>query len=301
MPIRSRRTKHYHSHTCLALVSAAVLAAGGLAGCGLFDIVVPPPSSRLSISMAPTGCGVVIDEPLYSSWSVAFIGSGAAAGEGYQWFFSDGGSAAGPRAVHTFDTNGRQGVSFEVTLVAGPDSLKQRVSIPLRGVLDGGPDPDGDTCIPDEGNVHVPTGANICYEHNPPASGNHYSNSNSPAAAGFYDEAVSTPRWVHSIEHGAIVLLYDCGGDCPDELKDQLRSLFDSVPREPLFGQKKVLITRYAGVSPPCTGVPTFPASGPFLAIAWNVQRSFDTLDTEGILAFYRRHVNHGREPERIP
>jgi len=179
--------------------------------------------------------------------------------------------------------------------------VTQKFEIPMRGVLDGGPDPAGDTCIPDEGATHVPDGTPICYDSNPPASGPHNSSALGPVSPGFYDEALAAEQWLHNLEHGAVVLLFDCGGTCSDDLKTQLQALFDSVPEEPLFNQKKMVITRYPGVPSICGTASTFPASGPFLAIAWDVQRPFASLDTVGILDFYNRHVNHGTEAAPIP
>jgi hypothetical protein len=278
--------------------------------CGLLPGLTP---SKLSIAATPTGCGVIVSSTKTISWLVKFSVTGADAGSAIQWVFSDGTSGTDSPIVKLFDTAAQETgnptnpdehgeVKFDVTVIAGADTLTQTFTLPMRGDPDGGADPFGDTCVPDEGRTHVPNGTNICFQSNPPASGPHYSAANvAPVPPGFYDEALAPERWVHNLEHGTVVLLYDCGGVCSDDIKAQLQALFDSVPASPRFNEKKLVITRYPGVTPPCTGTPTFPSSGPFLMVSWGVQRSFDSLDTAGMLAFYSRHVDHGPEDQPIP
>src|SRR5260370_23441538 len=61
------------------------------------------------------------------------------------------------------------------------------------------------TQVPNEGWGHVPEGAAVTYQNNPPASGPHY-----PVWARYEEHAgvIARPYWVHNLEHGAIVLLY---------------------------------------------------------------------------------------------
>jgi hypothetical protein len=302
----------------IQLYFVAPLFAIALSGstCG-----VNPTPQPFTIDATPTGCGVKVDSTKTISWSVTFTASGVDPSTPVLWSFSDGTSANGQIVVHSFDTaalekaavtdtSDHDPVKFDITATVGGDTVTRTLELPMRGDPDGGPEPGDDTCIPDEGRTHVaspsqaPPGTTVCYNSNPPASGPHWSVGTAPVAPvapGFYDEALRTEQWVHNLEHGTVVLLYDCGGTCSDELKAQLQALFDSVPEEAKFGQKKMVITRYAGVTGSCTGTPTFPDSGPFLAIAWDVQHSFDTLDTDGILDFYARHVDHGPEDEPIP
>lgn len=120
--------------------------------------------------------------------------------------------------------------------------------------------------------VHVPEGTPMTYCSNPPSGGNHY-----PVWANFqeYTTEIPWPYLVHDLEHGAILLLYNCGasdggaadggapdgdaadGDtanvdagpiapsagCPD-IVAQLRQVRDSAPADPLCdpGVKRVII-----------------------------------------------------------
>lgn len=281
-----------------------------LASC---DALTPP--GPFQILATPTGCGVKVSSTETVSWSVTFTASGVPAGAPVQWSFSDGTTGTGTSIVKTFKTTAQEAadvsgntdehdpINFDVTATVGTDVVTRKIEIPMRGVPDGGPEPGGDTCVlPDEGHSHVLNGEVVCYNINPPASGGHYSSAGvAPLAPGFYDASIPPEVWVHNLEHGTVILLYDCVGTCSDELKDQLQALFDAVPESPRFNEKKMLITRYDGIAAPCTGTTTFPASGPFLAISWDVNHAFDTLDTAGIIDFYNRHVDQGPEDAPIP
>ena len=95
--------------------------------------------------------------------------------------------------VDLYRTLPKSTIAGQVKLVASPYSK------PL-------PAPGPEVSLPDEGNAHV-TDAVIPYKHIPPASGPHYEQ---PAAYQFNTTEVAEGNWVHSLEHGAIVLLYQC-------------------------------------------------------------------------------------------
>jgi hypothetical protein len=64
------------------------------------------------------------------------------------------------------------------------------------------------TLYPDLGREHVNDISDITYNSNPPTSGTHF-----PAWAkkGVYDRVISDGYLIHSLEHGYIVISYDCG------------------------------------------------------------------------------------------
>jgi hypothetical protein len=93
--------------------------------------------------------------------------------------------------------------------------------------------------IPIQGADHIPLGQQVTnYNSDPPTSGPHYAET---IPAGFYDTLQADEYVVHNLEHGHIVISYDCSklGDC-EATKQQLRSLGDSyrnwkvtiIPRE---------------------------------------------------------------------
>lgn len=89
--------------------------------------------------------------------------------------------------------------------------------------------------LPIQGADHIPTGEDPGeYSTNPPTSGPHYS---APLEAGFYDEAdlpdlgpYPQGHLVHNLEHGYIVIWYNCdllSESACEELKEQLRDYIE--------------------------------------------------------------------------
>ena len=79
-----------------------------------------------------------------------------------------------------------------------------------------------------EGRQHIPEGRDVDYRSNPPTSGPH---EQIPAGDGAYEPGQS-PRpeaWVHTLEHGRIILQYRPGTD--EEVIDQLRALREEEVR----------------------------------------------------------------------
>jgi hypothetical protein len=83
---------------------------------------------------------------------------------------------------------------------------------------------------PDEGAFHVPCLPVPTYGTKPPSSGNHYQ-----IWADFKTYATPVPwgHLVHALEHGAIVIVYNCPGGCPDEVA-QAQAMIDALPTDPL-------------------------------------------------------------------
>lgn len=142
--------------------------------------------------------------------------------------------------------------------------------------------------IPNEGAQHVPLDEQVTYDANPPASGPHWSSAGiAPVSAGVYDEALEEEQWVHNLEHGYVVILFDCGGPCLPSLLDDLQELFDAAPPSELFGNTKLVITPYDGL----------PFA--FAAVAWDHQLHLEVLDESALLDFYDEFVDQG--PEAVP
>jgi len=143
-----------------------------------------------------------------------------------------------------------------------------------------------ETSVADEGRTHVPEGTTVQYEANPPASGPHWP---TPAAPGFYDNALPPERWVHNLEHGYMVVLFDCGGACDSVLTAQLQALVQQAPSSEKYGYAKIVITPYSGL----------PSGAQICAVAWDVQMCLERFDSVAILDFYGRHLDQG--PEDAP
>lgn len=59
----------------------------------------------------------------------------------------------------------------------------------------------------DEGRNHIPHGSKTNYKFNPPTGGDHYADW---ITKGFYDEPREDGSLVHSLEHGYVIINYDC-------------------------------------------------------------------------------------------
>jgi len=136
---------------------------------------------------------------------------------------------------------------------------------------------------PSASGIHVAAGTTIHYDYNPPSSGPHYP---TPASWGVYPTALAPGAWVHNLEHGGIVVLYQCPSTCTN-VQAQMQSLYTQMPFDGQFNEKKVIITPYANLDHPVR------------VQAWGWTMPLDTVDTAAINAFYHEHVNKG--PEVIP
>lgn len=131
--------------------------------------------------------------------------------------------------------------------------------------------------------AHVPAGTPIIYDQNPPIGGPHYPNPY--PTYGLIEHPVQPGYWVHNLEHGAIVLLYNCPRGCAD-LVDQARTLYLSLPpgRNPYDGHARLLVIPYASMS------------HPIAVVAWDHKLELDRLDRDQIVGFYERYVDRGPE-----
>jgi hypothetical protein len=131
----------------------------------------------------------------------------------------------------------------------------------------------------DQGAAHIKPGeSHPPYNSNPPTSGWHYDN---PAAAGVYDEPIADETLIHNLEHGHIIISYNCdlleGTSC-DELKANLRNVFD-LKR----GWKIVVLPR--------------PSLDTGIALtAWGVIDKFNTYDQGRIENFITQYRDQGPE-----
>ncbi len=138
------------------------------------------------------------------------------------------------------------------------------------------------TAVPSMGGQHVPVGApHATYNSTPPTSGPHW---DTPADWGIYPEPVPEERWVHNMEHGGIVILYNCPQTCPD-LTSKLETLFKTAPRSKL-GNVKLLITPYNKVPNRLT------------LVAWNYYLPLDDYDDALVRGFIINHLD--KAPEQV-
>jgi hypothetical protein len=137
---------------------------------------------------------------------------------------------------------------------------------------------------PVEGCYHVPCPPASSYATRPPSSGDH--DGNWPDFH-TYPQPVPWANLVHALEHGAIVIVYNCPGGCPDEVA-QAQAFIDALPVDSL-----------------CTGADprrVILAPDPTLDVRWAATAWTWTLRagcflTDAFAAFARDHYGQGREP----
>src|SRR6516164_3543823 len=81
-----------------------------------------------------------------------------------------------------------------------------------------------------EGATHADVCSYVDYHTLPPSSGNHY-----PYWAAYmtYDQPVPEGYWVHNLEHGSIVLSYNCGeAGCAEDIA-AAQQMMDQFPYDP--------------------------------------------------------------------
>ena len=134
--------------------------------------------------------------------------------------------------------------------------------------------------VADEGHTHVADGTPLSPKHQPPSSGNHYP---TPLPIGNYPIAQPAGNWVHSLEHGYIVVVFRCTDlECKD-LNTQATTIMKSLPNEK-FNEVKFISTPYQAMTPKVA------------VLAGGKEQDMDQLDPQLITAFYKQNVDHGLE-----
>jgi uncharacterized protein DUF3105 len=134
---------------------------------------------------------------------------------------------------------------------------------------------------------HVAEGAQVQYNHDPPTSGCHYNlgYGAAPIQAGAYDRPVQAGYWVHNLEHGYVVVLYNCPSGCASEFQ-QLRTWFKGLPPDPTGAvpYTKVVILPWPSMTVP------------FAAVSWDWFDPIPIFSIDEVQRFYANHVGHGPE-----
>jgi hypothetical protein len=136
--------------------------------------------------------------------------------------------------------------------------------------------------MPDRGQQHLQQGIPIPYEDTPPTSGSHW-----PVVArwGVYPEEVPPEVYVHNLEHGGIVILYQCPTPCPEVVRE-LEDTVQTLPKSK-FGHVKVVVS------------PNSKIKSRFALLAWTRLDTFDRFDRERVVRFVRAWQDKG--PEDVP
>jgi hypothetical protein len=134
--------------------------------------------------------------------------------------------------------------------------------------------------------THVDEGAPLTYSHRPPSSGMHYGTLPQPQEYRMYDTPLTPGRWVHMLEHGAVVVLYR-PDLCDDACVQQLGQFYDSAPRSNLVGVRHLAITPYQDMD------------RAIAVVAWGYIDEMDQVDLDRITADFKSKVDASTAPER--
>lgn len=129
-----------------------------------------------------------------------------------------------------------------------------------------------------QGQQHITLGqTHPAYNSDPPTSGWHY---DTPLASGFHEQPAADELVVHNLEHGHVVIFYDCSKltDC-QRSKEQLQQLAER------YRNWKVTI------------VPRQNADAAIAVAAWGRLDKLENFDEERITAFISAWRDRG--PER--
>src|SRR4051794_16987613 len=122
--------------------------------------------------------------------------------------------------------------------------------------------------VPTEGQNHVDPGTVVTYQSRPPTPGSHYPTWSQ--TYGFMDPPIPVGIWLHNLEHGGVVFLYNCPTACP-ELVQQLKDLYPtlSLGRNSRGGQPRALIMAYPDMD------------HKIAAVAWGWKLELDDFDKD--------------------
>jgi hypothetical protein len=126
----------------------------------------------------------------------------------------------------------------------------------------------------------MPTCSPLTYGTNPPSSGNHYA---IWADYRTYDRPILPGFWVHALEHGAMVITYNCPGGCPDEVA-AAQSFVDGLPADCGAMARRVILA-----PDPLLDIR-------FAASAWGYTLRASCFDRDAFSSFYAAHYDHAPE-----
>lgn len=132
--------------------------------------------------------------------------------------------------------------------------------------------------FPIQGRVHIARGqTHQPYNSTPPTSGWHYADAVAPP--GVAAQQIPDEVQVHNLEHGEILIQYDCPDGCP-EMVSALEAIVRSYP-------KKVILAPYRGIN------------RPIALTAWGKLTYLDSVDEPFIRRFIAANKDKG--PEVFP
>lgn len=131
--------------------------------------------------------------------------------------------------------------------------------------------------------THVPTCSELTLPHVPPTGGNHYG---IWASYRVYETPVPWGFLIHNMEHGGVVLAYDCPSGCPNVVSALTTIASEVTDATCPTGRNRMIVVPVPGL-----GVP-------IAAVAWGHQYKATCLDRASLTAFVGDH--YGMAPEDL-
>ena len=130
--------------------------------------------------------------------------------------------------------------------------------------------------VPANATQHVTSPEEVSSRTDPPTGGPHYANS---ASAGFYEAPIDDGLLMHSLEHGYVIVWFDCAQiDNCQIVENQISDVVTSGPK--LIGM-------------PRAGMET-----PIALTSWDRIERLDGYDESAIRRFIRDNLNRSPEPD---
>jgi hypothetical protein len=140
--------------------------------------------------------------------------------------------------------------------------------------------------LPIQGREHIQLGdPHEPYNSDPPTSGPHAP----PVLAGFYNEAPPDENLVHNLEHGYVIIWYNCSSldeAACETLKGQIQAVMDRAKPVSFATDAKKLIA-----------VPRPTMEAPIALTSWGRILKLDAFDEEAIVEFIDKLRNQAPEP----
>ncbi len=170
-------------------------------------------------------------------------------------------------------------VTVEAVVVA-PVATEQAAPLPSPETDEPLPEPEVIE-VPIQGVNHIGIGeSHEPYNSKPPTSGPHYAEW---VDAGLYDEIVPDEYLVHNLEHGYVIIWFDCDQMTSDECQttqDGIQTVID------YFDGYKVI------------GMPRRMEESPIALSSWGVLARLWAYDEDFIIEFIEEHQNQAPEPD---
>ena len=144
---------------------------------------------------------------------------------------------------------------------------------------------EGIEILSDQGRNHVPIGTAVEYNSNPPTSGPHYAEWEKP---GIYNKALEDGKLIHSLEHGYVIISYNC------DKTDSVSEWKDNSGCQKLVEQIKQ-VTKKTGMDRLIV-VPRPNLDTPIALTAWTKLLKLEDVNEDKIVNFVKEFRNQGPE-----